>query len=269
MASGQWSGNRDRTEVRRQSHNMEVRRQSHNMEVRRKSHNLHYEHQIPLYVNNSFLYVYYCHLFFLYYNISMENQDHLGFYKHGNLPHFDNALALQFITFVLSDAAPRQQKSRSIPLESENGEAFFQLIDNELDRCRGTCLLRKKEYAAEVVAVIQDTHDLAIDLMAWVIMPNHVHLLIRQHDGIRLGDVICKIKSRSARRINLRRGSSGKVWQIGFFDRLMRCDGHMWNTIEYIHNNPVAAGLVPTQKDWPFSSIHGFNRYSLIDCLRN
>ena len=148
------------------------------------------------------------------------------------------------------------------------GEEEFLLIDNQLDRGLGACLLENPAYASEVVDVACHSDDLGMDLIAWVVMPNHAHLLLRQHEGCQLGEMICKLKSRSARRINLHRGASGKFWQIGYFDRFMRNEAQLRNTIDYIHNNPVEAGLAASPADWRFSSFSQFDNSQVEEVIR-
>ncbi len=181
-----------------------------------------------------------------------------GFYKHRNLPHLDEAFAVQFVTIVLADAAPAGQQPRRPIVANSDGDMLFLKIDAHLDRGRGSCLLRKEQYASLVIDVVCGSSDLGYIPIAWVVMPNHVHLLLQQTES-QLGHAIGRIKARCSTRINRMRGSSGKLWQGSYFDRKIRSIEHLWNTIEYIHDNPVAAGLVDMPEKWQFSSIHGFS----------
>jgi REP element-mobilizing transposase RayT len=92
------------------------------------------------------------------------------------------------------------------------------------------------------------------NLHAWCVMPNHVHVLIRLCEGVRLGDVIKSWKTFTGRRINQAIGGSGPFWALDYFDRFMRDETDFGNTIAYIENNPVTAGLVSSPEDWPSSS---------------
>ena len=80
-------------------------------------------------------------------------------------------------------------------------------------------------------------------LHAWVIMPNHVHLLVSMAAGIRLEKVIASWKRFSANQIQQRRGTIGGIWQKDYFDRLIRNEGHFRNVVRYIRNNPVKGNL--------------------------
>ena len=51
---------------------------------------------------------------------------------------------------------------------------------------------------------------------------------------------------------------SGPLWQGRFFDRALRTVKEYYETLEYIHCNPVKAGLVARPEDWRWSSVHGY-----------
>jgi len=91
-------------------------------------------------------------------------------------------------------------------------------------------------------------------LLAWVVMPNHVHVLIEVIQGYPLGDVIHSWKSFTAKQANKILGKTGAFWQRDYFDRFIRDEAHFANVVNYIHHNPVKAGLVRRAEDWPFSS---------------
>ncbi len=89
---------------------------------------------------------------------------------------------------------------------------------------------------------------------AFVVMPNHVHVLTTFREGFRLCDVVRGWKSFSARRINVILGSDGAFWQRNYFDRFIRDETHFERVRAYIENNPVTAGLSKTADSWVFSS---------------
>ncbi|MEZ5337424.1 MAG: transposase [bacterium] len=103
--------------------------------------------------------------------------------------------------------------------------------------------------------------------LAWVVMPNHVHLLTRQIRGHELGKVVNQIKALSARRINRLCSNTGKLWQRAYFDRVMRDMDQLRRTVSYIHENPVQAGLVESAAAWPFSSAGSFSEVRLEEVL--
>jgi REP element-mobilizing transposase RayT len=81
-------------------------------------------------------------------------------------------------------------------------------------------------------------------LLAWVLMPDHVHWLIRL--GIRdsLDVVVNRLKSSSARKANAVLGRNGALWEKAYHDRAMRSDDDLARVASYIVANPVRAGLV-------------------------
>ncbi len=91
-------------------------------------------------------------------------------------------------------------------------------------------------------------------LLAWCVMPNHVHTLVEMMVGFPLEDVVHSWKSYTAHEINRILGRRGRVWQPEGFDRYIRDEKHFNRVIGYIEDNPVSAGLVRSAEDWPWSS---------------
>ena len=86
---------------------------------------------------------------------------------------------------------------------------------------------------------------------AWVVMPDHLHWLFElRADGV-LGDVVKRVKGRSARRVNAALGESDTVWQPSFFDHAVRGEEDLRAIARYIVANPLRAGLVGQIGDYP------------------
>jgi len=85
-------------------------------------------------------------------------------------------------------------------------------------------------------------------------MPNHVHVVLEQLQGWNLGQVVRSWKLFTTRELNELQGTRGAIWASDYFDRYMRDEDHLQQTIGYVENNPVKAGLVLTPEEWPFSS---------------
>jgi putative transposase len=85
-------------------------------------------------------------------------------------------------------------------------------------------------------------------------MPTHVHVVVEQFPTFPLAKVIHSWKSFTAHEINRREGREGTLWRREYFDRFMRSPEQFEWTVTYVENNPVAAMLADTAKDWPFSS---------------
>ncbi len=81
------------------------------------------------------------------------------------------------------------------------------------------------------------------DLIAAIVMPDHVHLVLRPSDGMSLQRIMKGIKGVSARKINLGRGSAGELWQDESMDHIIRDAKDFEGILRYIQDNSVKAGL--------------------------
>ncbi len=199
---------------------------------------------------------------------------HRGWYSRGYLPHCDHPGLLQAITYRLGDSLPvtvleqMDVELRRLPPARRDGERRKR-IEDWLDAGHGCCALRIPEAAACVVDTWQHFAGERYDLIAWVVMPNHVHVLIRVYEGAPLGKIVQSWKSYTGRRIRVMmdemvragpRRSQGErcqgrgVWMRDYWDRYIRDERHFEAAVRYIHDNPVKAGLVGTAEDWPWSS---------------
>jgi REP element-mobilizing transposase RayT len=91
------------------------------------------------------------------------------------------------------------------------------------------------------------------ELLAFVVMPDHVHLLLTPQRGS-ISDVLRNLKSFIAKQVQDARRENGPIWQQSFHDRVVRCEDDVHRFAEYIHYNPVEAGLVAEPEDFVFSS---------------
>jgi len=85
---------------------------------------------------------------------------------------------------------------------------------------------------------------------AYVVMPDHLHWLVELNQGD-LKSTMQKLKSRSALQINRYLGSSGPVWQKGYYDQAVRKDEDLKTLARYVVANPLRAGLVMRIGDYP------------------
>jgi len=97
-------------------------------------------------------------------------------------------------------------------------------------------------------------------LTAWIFLPDHWHAIVYPQHPLTISNVLRTIKLRSTSAINERRSESGPVWQGRFFDRILRTVKEYWETVDYIHMNPVRSGLVSRPEDWRWSSIHSYQK---------
>ena len=100
----------------------------------------------------------------------------------------------------------------------------------------------------------------AIVMHAWVIMGNHLHLLVTPRAAA-LEDSLAILKTRAAQAIGSAAAEPHQVWERGGgFDRLIWSDRAYWNVLAYIHMNPVKSGLAATPVDWQWSSARDWAR---------
>lgn len=179
-------------------------------------------------------------------------------YTRGYLPHADLHGTPQFIIYRCADSLPADFMSSRLESDSEER----QRIDRLLDAGYGSCPLSHPDVAPIIMANWRHFADQRYRLIAWVIMPNHVHVLMVPMAGWSLSAIIHGWKSYSATRINevlygpasSRRSRAPALWQREYWDRWIRDEGHFMQAVSYIHDNPVKAGLVATADEWPWSS---------------
>ncbi len=90
-------------------------------------------------------------------------------------------------------------------------------------------------------------------LFGFVVMPTHLHLLLSPHNKD-LISIMRNLKSRTGYDIAWGRGVRGPIWQERYFDTIIRRVRNFWQKLEYIHRNPVEAGLVTKPEEWQWSS---------------
>ncbi|OPZ86521.1 MAG: Transposase IS200 like protein [bacterium ADurb.Bin429] len=104
----------------------------------------------------------------------------------------------------------------------------------------------------EYLALLAE-HLAHLELLAYCLMPNHVHLIPVPDAEDALADVMKAVQQVYARRLNAHRGVTGHLWQSRYYSCVMD-DAHMWAAIRYVERNPVRAGLVARAEDYPWSS---------------
>ncbi|HAL92575.1 MAG TPA: transposase [Verrucomicrobia bacterium] len=200
----------------------------------------------------------------------------------GYLPHFDHPGLVQGITFRLADSLPAEKLAQwqqeldllagaraSCPQNKDAGGTpalrqestaekieYHRRIEEWLGRGHGDCLLRDSRIARIVEDALLHFDGERYRLLAWVVMPNHVHALAETVTGHRLGDIIHSWKSFTAKETNRILGRTGPLWQEEYFDRFIRDGDHLRETIRYIEENPVEAGLAKRAEDWAFGSAY-------------
>ncbi len=186
-----------------------------------------------------------------------EQNTRRGRYKRGYLPHYDADVVTQFVTFRLADSLPCsviQGLQRNFECGRISEIEYYQEIDNFLDRGEGPTYLRDERIADSIAETLLKFDGLKYELLAWVIMPNHVHILITPTDGYSLAEIMHSIKSFTANFANGTLGHRGRFWSPEYFDRFIRDRVHFAEVVKYIENNPVKAKLCKDIGEWRWSS---------------
>jgi len=177
---------------------------------------------------------------------------YLGMISRRRLPHVYPEGRALFVTWHLHGSLPFPLPTP--PRKLTSGQAFVWL-DRRLDSARtGPMYLRQPAIAEIVIDSIHKGVELGhFELSAYVVMPNHVHLLILPRVAPdRLMKSLKGSTAREANRVLKRTGEP--FWQKESYDHWVRDHQEFENIRAYIENNPVKAGLVRTPQEFPWSS---------------
>jgi REP element-mobilizing transposase RayT len=178
----------------------------------------------------------------------------MTFYRR-RLPHWQPEGASIFLTWRLHGSLPRSTELAAARGNATEGQRFAAL-DHLMDRAvTGPAWLKDPRVATCVVETLfrAEKQWQLYELFAWVVMCNHVHLLLNPHKP--LADVTRAVKKNSARAANQILGRSGmRFWQDESDDHWVRDNKEFDRIARYIEWNPVRAGLVGRIEDWPWSS---------------
>jgi len=181
------------------------------------------------------------------------------------LPHWTADGAMYSVTFRLADSLPRgvlegflrereaimkraEAAGRCLTAQEEQRleQLFSEKVERFLDAGYGACVLRDDRVALLVRDAMAHFDGERYDVLAWCVMPNHVHVVVRPRAGHDLSDILHSWKSFTGNRINRLLGRRGVLWQPESFDHLIRDGEDFEHTAAYVLGNPEAAGL----QDW-------------------
>ncbi|MCH8291674.1 transposase [Candidatus Poribacteria bacterium] len=206
-----------------------------------------------------------------------------------NLPHWQPLGVPFFLTYrlagtlpgnVLNELEKKRQWMQALPRKPQYSEKqwsmhiekkLFTFWDEYLDRDTNIQWLANPRIATIVRDNLYHHTGTKYSLWAYVIMPNHVHLLLKpdevwekrfeveesgmaQYEKGPLSAILHSLRSYTAHEANKILGRSGKFWQREAFDHWVRDNAEFERIIYYIENNPVRARLVSHPEDWHFSS---------------
>ena len=107
----------------------------------------------------------------------------------------------------------------------------------------GACYLRRTDVRREVVRCLLHFDGTRYDIDSFVVMPNHVHILMTPSAGYDLSKLIQGFKGVRARSCNRLIGRNGKFWMDESYDRVVRDPNELMAFRDYIAQNPTKAGL--------------------------
>ncbi|QIF00074.1 transposase [Roseimicrobium sp. ORNL1] len=198
----------------------------------------------------------------------------------GNLPHWQQERRTYFVTWRTDDSIPAELSrtwnrardawlhAKGITLENlftlppetqrEYHERFTHVWHDHLDRGHGACHLAKPAVRTLVEQAIRHFDNDRYQLGDFVLMPNHVHLLVSLEPAQSITKQCFSWKRFSAGRINELLGRSGTFWQPESYDHIVRTPEALMTIQNYIANNPAKAGLGPgtfthfRREDWRY-----------------
>lgn len=209
--------------------------------------------------------------------MSREAQSN-GWHSRGYLPHLKRAGATYFVTFRLADSLPREAREqmayrlraqfaaaeeRDAEITDEAARRAAQRVEFVrmeawLDAGAGSCLLGEPGAAELTAGALRHFAGVRYGLHAWVVMPNHVHVLVEPMGEYLLGDIVGSWKQFVARRVGQwrKQAETGPFWQRESYDRWVRDDTERTRIVAYIERNPVKAGLCASPEAWRWGSAH-------------
>ena len=177
-----------------------------------------------------------------------------GWNERGYLPHRDEPGLTQFVTFRLQDSFPESLRSEwEHLLQIEDDRDRRDQLEAYLDLGRGESQLRQLRIGKLVEDALTFFHGQRYELRAWVVMPNHVHVLIKV-GATPISRIVEDWKKFTAKEANKLLGRKGAFWQADYWDTFMRSAEHEATNRRYIENNPTKAFLVRDPEEWPWSS---------------
>jgi REP element-mobilizing transposase RayT len=186
----------------------------------------------------------------------------------GRLPHWELESGLYFVTFRLGDSLPKetlegikerarvllawQRFGRKLSPGEENIVARYspRKIEEYLAAGRGGCYLQDHRVATLVADALRFWDGQRYRLLAWCLMPNHVHVVFRALGEWALDEILKSWKSYTARMANRVLGRSGTFWQREYYDHLIRDAGELQRAVDYVKNNPLKVGLTAWEWVW-------------------
>lgn len=207
---------------------------------------------------------------------AFDERGEIRIYYHGVLPHWRQTGCTYFVTYRQADALPsvvirefeyeRNQwlSHRGIDVtQLTNGECKWQdtvgklspadqrhyekamatKLNKYLDAGHGSCVLKRPDIRRVVADSLEFFHEQRVWTGDYVVMPNHVHVLMRPMPEFDLEDILQAVKSYTSTRINQLLGTEGRFWMRESYDHIVRDFEQIEAFQTYIAGNPKKANL--------------------------
>ncbi len=181
-----------------------------------------------------------------------------------DLPHWSQKGVAYFVTFRLADSIPDSAKEKITrerenwlkkyqikhpseikklpkPAQFEYYKLFSKRYDELLDNAYGSCILAKPEIKELVEKALKHFDGERYILDEFVVMPNHVHVIVIPKKDWTLDKITHSWKSFTANEINKITGNTGQVWMHESFDHIIRSEKQLHKIRQYIKNNPIVS----------------------------
>ncbi len=200
-----------------------------------------------------------------------------GLHTRGYLPHLKAEDSTYFVTFRLAGSLPQkvlkqlkeeQKKDKELLLRASKtltkeqqrklDEAFSEKIDKYLDDGHGDCFLQDSRISQMISNALQHFNGSRYTLHSYVIMSNHIHVLVTPMGNHTLSEITHSWKSFTATEANkLLERPRKDFWQRESYDHLVRDEEDYGRILEYIRMNPVQAGLCKVPEEWQYLWLEG------------
>jgi REP element-mobilizing transposase RayT len=161
--------------------------------------------------------------------------------------------------------AAKESKANLLPEQKALLAGYSHMrIEEYFDRGAGSCPFLDMRISGAMAAALRFRAGKHYRLLAWCVMPNHVHVVARLFPGQELAKVVKAWKNFSAKAANQVLGRNGQFWQREYYDRLIRNGDELDRAIRYVVENPVKAGL----KNWTWVWSAGWQARTSVGFLK-
>ncbi len=202
--------------------------------------------------------------------VSRVNRAELKIRHGARLPHWTMEGSTYAITFRLGDSLPKKvldvwqseredivktARTMGRPLSAHEEKRldylYSEKVGKYLDAAHGECWMKDDRIARLVAGALKQFHGERYTLLAWCVMPNHVHVVVKPLPGHDLPHILHSWKSFTAHEANKILKRHGRFWGEEYYDHLIRDEADYRRSVQYVLDNPSRAGL----KNWKWLSI--------------